>query len=103
MDIAKSTDEWEVELGQQARALRLRRNLDQQALAEQAGVGLTALKNLESGKGSSVKTLIKVLRALGRASWLETLSPAVSISPMRMLKSKPARSRASRPRKPRDV
>lgn len=103
MDIAKSTEEWEVELGQQARALRLRRNLDQQELAEQAGVGLTALKNLESGKGSSVKTLIKVLRALGRASWLETLSPAVSISPMQMLKAKPARSRASRPRKPRDV
>ena len=100
MDIAKSTEEWEIELGQQVRNLRLRHNLDQQTLAGQAGVGLSALKNLESGKGATVKTLIKVLRALGRASWLETLAPAVSISPMQMLKTRSVRQRASRPRKP---
>lgn len=100
MEVSRSTEEWEAELGQQTRNLRLRHNLDQQALAGQAGVGLSALKNLESGKGASLKTLIKVLRALGRAGWLETLSPAVSISPMQMLKAKAVRQRASRPRKP---
>ncbi len=98
LNLSKSTEEWEAALGQQARALRLRHNLDQQAVAERAGVGLTALKNLESGKGAALKTLIKVLRALGRADWLETLSPAVSISPMQMLKTKAVRQRASRPR-----
>lgn len=101
MEIAKSTPEWEAELGQQIRNLRLRANLDQQALAEQAGVGLSALKNLESGKGATLKTLIKILRALGRTGWLETLAPAVSISPLQMLKAKPARQRASKPRRPR--
>lgn len=99
MEVSKSTEEWEVGLGRQARNLRLRRNLDQQALAEQAGVGLSALKNLESGKGATLKTLIKVLRALGRAEWLETLAPAVSISPLQMLNGKAPRQRASRPRK----
>jgi transcriptional regulator with XRE-family HTH domain len=99
-----TTEEWEVELGQQVRALRLRHNLDQRALAEQAGVGLTALKNLESGKGARIKTLIKVLRMLDRADWLETLAPAVSISPLQMLRAKPVRQRASVPRsKARDV
>jgi hypothetical protein len=68
-------------------------------LAEQAGVGLTALKNLESGKGAALKTLIKILRALNRIDWLETLAPAVSISPLQMLKSKPVRQRAYAPRK----
>ena len=100
MEISKSTEEWEAKLGEQARNLRLRQNLDQQTLAERAGVGLSALKNLESGKGATVKTLIKTLRALGRAQWLETLAPAVSISPLQMLKAKPQRQRASRPRKP---
>ena len=100
METSKSTEEWEAELGEQARNLRLRQNLDQQTLAERAGVGLSALKNLESGKGATVKTLIKTLRALGRAQWLETLAPAVSISPLQMLKVKPQRQRASRPRKP---
>ena len=99
METSKSTEEWEAELGEQARNLRLRQNLDQQTLAERAGVGLSALKNLESGKGATVKTLIKTLRALGRAQWHETLAPAVSISPLQMLKAKPQRQRASRPRK----
>lgn len=101
MDVAKSTGEWEAQLGQQIRNLRLRHNLDQQTLAEQAGVGLSALKNLESGKGAALKTLIKVLRALDRSSWLETLAPAVSISPLQMLKARPGRQRASKPRQPR--
>lgn len=99
MEQIKSTEEWETTLGEQVRNLRLRRNLDQQGVAEQAGVGLSALKNLESGKGATLKTLIRVLRALDRINWLDTLAPAVSISPLQMLKAKPVRQRASRPRK----
>ena len=98
MEVSKSTEEWEGELGEQVRNLRLRQNLDQRSLAEQAGVGLSALKNLESGKGATLKTLIKVLRALGRSGWLETLAPAVSISPIQMLKAKATRQRASKRR-----
>ena len=98
MDNSKTVNEWEAEVGDQLRALRLRANLDQRTLAEQAGIGLTALKNLESGKGATVKTLIKMLRALDRVAWLATLAPAVSISPLQMLKAKPVRQRASRPR-----
>jgi transcriptional regulator with XRE-family HTH domain len=90
--------EWEVELGEQMRALRLRANLDQITLAKLGGIGLTAIKNLESGKGATLKTLIKVLRTLGRTDWLTSLAPTVSISPLQMLKAKPTRQRASRRR-----
>ena len=82
-------------MGLQIRALRLRRNVDQQALAEQAGVALSALKNVESGKGSTLKTLLKVLRALDRLDWIASLSPTISISPLQMLKQKAPRQRAS--------
>jgi len=88
--------QWENEFGQQIRALRLRRNIVQQQLAEQAGVALNAVKNLETGKGATVSTLVKVLRVLNREDWLTTLAPEVSISPLQMLKRKPARQRASR-------
>jgi transcriptional regulator with XRE-family HTH domain len=101
--VHKTVGEWEVELGQQIRAIRLRMNYDQQTLADSAGVSLTALKNLETGKGAAVKTLIRVLRALGRVEWLDTLAPPVSISPLQMLKSKKAKQRASSPRKARNV
>lgn len=94
MDTAKTVGEWGAELGEQVRALRLRANLDQVSLAQCAGIGLTAIKNLESGKGATLKTLIKALRVLGRVDWLETLAPAVSISPLQMLKARPARQRA---------
>ena len=90
------TDDREAELGRQLRSLRLRENVDQRTLAERAGVALNVVKNLEAGKGSTVSSLIRVLRALGRADWLSSLSPTVSISPMQMLKAKPARRRASR-------
>lgn len=101
MEIIKQTEDWEADLGEQVRQLRLRANFDQQSLARRAGIGLSALKNLESGKGATLKTLIKTLRALDRAAWLETLAPNVSISPLQMLKTQPVRQRASRPRKPK--
>ncbi len=94
--VTRTPDEWEVELGQQLRTLRLRQDLDQRHLAERAGVSLNAVKHLESGRGSTLSSLIKVLRALGREDWLETLAPPVTISPLQMLKAKPRRQRASR-------
>lgn len=95
----KTVSDWAVEFGQQVRAVRLRLNHDQAMLAKIAGVSLTALRNLESGTGASVKTLIRVLRALNRAEWLVTLAPPVSISPMQMLNTKSPKQRASSPRK----
>ena len=96
MTESMTTIEWEATLGRQLRELRLRQNVDQRQLAEQAGVALNVVKNLEAGKGATVQSLVKVLRALGRVEWLESLAPAVSISPLQMLKSKPSRQRASR-------
>lgn len=92
----KAADQWEAELGRQIRALRLRQNLDQQQLAGRAGIALNAVKNLESGKGATLRSLIQVLRVLNRVDWLRALAPAVSISPVQMLKAKAPRQRASR-------
>ena len=90
-----SPHEWEAELGQQVRALRLRQNIDQRQLADRAGVALNAVKHLETGKGATVRSLVKVLRALNKVEWLRALAPAVSISPVQMLKAKAPRRRAS--------
>lgn len=89
----------EVELGRQIRTLRLRRNLDQQQLADRAGIALNAVKNLESGKGSTVRSLLQTVRVLNREDWIRSLAPPVSISPIQMLKTKAPRQRASRKRR----
>ena len=92
----RTSDELEADLGRQIRALRLRQNLDQQQLADRAGIALNAVKNLESGKGATLRSLAQALRVLNRADWLRALAPAVSISPVQMLKAKAPRQRASR-------
>lgn len=95
MENAFTVEEWEQKIADQVRSLRLRLNLPQTVVADQAGISLTALKNLESGTGAALKTLIKVLRVYGREDWLNTLAPAVTISPLQMLQSKTPRMRAS--------
>src|SRR5580693_4717438 len=60
----KSPTELQIELGRRLRQLRLHRNIDQRTLAEKAGIALTALQKLEAGRGSSVRTLVRTLKAL---------------------------------------
>ncbi|HWF15045.1 MAG TPA: helix-turn-helix transcriptional regulator [Acidimicrobiales bacterium] len=88
-------DQWEAVVGDQIRQVRIAQNLDQAQLARLADVSIGAVSNLERGKGSSLRTLIGVLRALGRTDWIESLAPAVGVSPMQLLRSK---QRAPRPR-----
>ena len=94
----RTPDQLATVLGDHLRGLRLRQNIDQQHLAERAGMALNALKNLESGRGGTTRSLLKVLRALGREDWLDALSPQVSISPLQALTRRPTRQRASRKR-----
>ncbi|HEX9138677.1 MAG TPA: helix-turn-helix transcriptional regulator [Steroidobacteraceae bacterium] len=86
MNISLNTDELEERLGDRLRELRILKNLDQKALAAKAGVSLNAVRHLEAGQGARVHSLIRVLRALEREEWLETLAPTVSISPLQMLR-----------------
>lgn len=83
-------------LGSNIKRLRLVKNLDRQTLAEQAGVSVTALRHLEGGSGATTKTLLKVLRTLGKANWIESLAPVPSINPLHMMRIKGPRQRASK-------
>lgn len=75
-------EEWESEIGSQVRGLRLRSEQTQRDLARAANVSISALQRLEAGKGSSLATLIGVIRALGRESWLHQIAPPMTVSPM---------------------
>jgi transcriptional regulator with XRE-family HTH domain len=95
-----STGEWESLIGKDFRALRLLSQFDQASLADLAGVSLGALKNLENGRGSTLKTIVGVATALGRESWLESLSPTITVSPISVLRSGTGgRQRVFRPRR----
>jgi len=96
MDFYSLTDKGiEAELGDRIKALRLRKNITQKALAEATSLSLNAIKALESGRGK-LSTIIAVLRELGALEQLDNFIPEPAISPLQLAKMQgKVRERAS--------
>lgn len=99
----KSTSDYEIMIGEQIRRLRIAYGLDQSQLASAANISVGAVKNLECGKGSSLKSLIMILRTLKADQWLSTLSPVFDVSPMQMLRDQKLKEPRSRVYRSRNV
>ncbi|MDP4028837.1 MAG: helix-turn-helix domain-containing protein [Gallionella sp.] len=89
-------EELQAALGKRLRRLRLNRNLDQRTTAEKAGISEKALRNLEGGHGSTVETLLRVLKALDYLQGIEMLAPEISVNPLDLLRQTKAPQRARR-------
>ena len=92
-------EELQIALGERIRRLRLSRNIDQRTAAKKGGISEKALRNLEAGRGSSVETLLRTLKALDYLQGIDTLAPEVTINPLTMLRKSSPRRRARTPRK----
>lgn len=77
----------EAGFGAQIRRARLVEDSTQEDLAARANISRKSLAKLEAGQGSTLTTVIKVLRALGRDDWLATLEPEPTVSPLRMARA----------------
>jgi transcriptional regulator with XRE-family HTH domain len=95
----KTPEELQNVLGARLRQLRLSRNIGQRATADKAGISEKALRNLESGHGSTVETLLRTLKALDFLEGIEMLSPEISVDPLALLHSSKPPQRVRRPRK----
>lgn len=89
-------------IGLKIRQLRLRQNLTQMSLAEQAQISVSTLKKIESGLISTFDSLIRVLRILGELDTFiplikeEELSPNEYFDLMESVKNKRRKRAASR-------
>lgn len=95
MLVTRTVEEMEVDLGEKLKRMRLNKNLDQKTLAARSGVSVRALRNLEGGAGTTVKTLLSVVRALGRETWLETVAPVATVNPLTLTARAEQRLRAT--------
>lgn len=97
-----TTEEWEEKIGEHVRELRLKRNETRQSLCCRAGVSVGALSSLEDGRGSSLRTLVRIVRALGKESWLSALAPTVGVNPLALVRNSSVARRRARPKKSPD-
>ena len=77
--------EWEQSIGGAIRQLRIGAGLDQEGLADRANVSRSSVQALEGGKGTRLRTLLAVLRALGHSGLFEQIMPSTQPSPMQAL------------------
>ena len=88
MDFYSLTDPAiEIEIGARLKALRLRRNITQKALADATGLSVTAIKGIESG-GGTLSTFIAVLRELRALDQLQHFIPEITVSPLQLARRK---------------
>ena len=74
-------------LGERLARLRLARNLTQQQLAEQAGLGLRTVQRLELGEAATqLSSFVRVCRVLGLLERLDGFIPEGSAGPIAQLK-----------------
>ncbi len=82
-----STAEWEVALGRDISKMRRAQDLTQKDLAKITDLSVSAIKKIEGGHGSSMRSLILIARALGRTDWLSSFpSQEPEISPLELLR-----------------
>jgi len=74
-------------IGSRLTQLRLSRDLTQQQVADEAGIGLRTLQRMEAGEvASRLSGFVGVCRVLGLSGRFEMLLPEVPLSPMDQLK-----------------
>lgn len=96
-----SNPQIEQELGKRLKDRRLEMNLSQEEIAKRSGLSRRTITAIENGGGSTLTTLVALLRALQALDTLENFLPDPGISPMAMssmLQDAP-RKYASKPRK----
>lgn len=69
------------QIGKKIRELRLRQNVSQMSLGEQAQVSVSTIKKLERGEIGSFDSLIRVLRILGELDIFSPLLKEEELSP----------------------
>lgn len=96
----EENNEWIlIELGKRIKDIRISRSITQEELAHNAGLSFSTVVRVENGEGSNIENLMKILRVLNLVQNFDLLVPEQQPRPEDILKNKPKRQRASKPKK----
>jgi transcriptional regulator with XRE-family HTH domain len=84
------------EIGRRVRAYRLQQNKTHAELAKEAGISRATLVRAEAGQNSSLESLVKILRVLGRLDALNDFLAPTLISPIQLAASQGRTRRRAR-------
>ncbi len=73
------------EMGKRIKKRRLHKRYTQKELAENAGVNINTIQNLEYGRSVTLTILIQVLRALKSLDQLDAFLPEIEQSPLMVM------------------
>ena len=68
-------------ISEKLKAIRLKRNITQQSLAEASSISLSSLKKIENGEIGTFDSLLRVLRTLGMLESISALFEEEQLSP----------------------
>lgn len=68
-------------IGEKIKAVRLKRNVTQQSLAEASSISLSSVKKVENGEIGAFDTLLRLIRTLGMLESISSLFEEEQLSP----------------------
>lgn len=77
-----------VEIGKRIKATRTKKKFMQAEVAKRAGISTFTVSQIETGKNTSLASLIAVMRVLKLLENIETLIPEQVVSPVSLLKNR---------------
>ena len=91
-----SATEWEIAIGRAISKMRRAQGKSQKEFAQIAGLSASAIKKIEGGDGSTMRSLILIAGALGRSEWLSSFATTEpTISPLSLfMKQEKAKQKA---------
>lgn len=86
MRLTEATGTTEIlrEIGDRLQSYRLQQNLRAADLGARAGVSARTVSRAEAGENTSLESLVKILRALGRLDVLDAFLPVPLVSPLQL-------------------
>ena len=85
------------EVGSRLARIRLSRNITQEALAQEAGIGLRTLRRLEADGSCTLDSFLRVIIILGLADHLLSTIPAQDIRPIERIGARHSERKRARP------